>query len=58
MKRLFEIKTQYGEDSNFASYNVLATTAEEAIEKLTPKLDGEGPELVEEITVLGIVEIE
>ena len=58
MKRLFEIKTQYEDDSNFARYNVLATTAEEAIEKLKPKLDGKGPEMVEEITVLGKIDVE
>lgn len=57
MKVLYRIKTVDSEHRGYANYNVLATTAEEAIEKLTPKLEKDGEEWIEEIEVLGTIDI-
>lgn len=58
IKLLYKILTVSSEHTSWSSYNVLATTAEEAIEKTKPQLDKNGQEWIEEIEVLGIVDVE
>lgn len=58
MKALYRIKTVGREHDSFSDYTVLATTAEKAIKKVKPKLDKDNEEQVEEIEVLGVIEIE
>jgi hypothetical protein len=58
MKKLYRIKTVDGEGMSNDIYTVIATTADEAIAKVTPKLNGDLAERIEEIEVVSEINIE